>query len=67
MRGCRDIGVLRRCSDVHRTKKNDEGYRITYTTDGKAFRHVDGFGEIPAGLETSYSWIRYHQTTQTVP
>ena len=36
-------------ADVHKTKKNDEGYRITYTTDGKAFRHVDGFGEIPAG------------------
>jgi hypothetical protein len=36
-------------ADVHRTKRNDEGYRITYTTDGKAFRHVDSFGEIPAG------------------
>jgi hypothetical protein len=36
-------------ADVHKTKKNDEGYRITYTTDGKAFRHVDSFSEIPAG------------------
>ena len=36
-------------ADVHRTKKNSEGYRITYSTDGKAFRHVDSFGEIPAG------------------
>jgi hypothetical protein len=41
--------VLKFYADVHKTKKNDEGYRITYTTDGKAFRHVDGFGEIPAG------------------
>jgi hypothetical protein len=49
MRGCRDIEVLRRCSDIHRTKKNSERYRITYTTDGITFRHVDGFGEIPAG------------------
>jgi len=36
-------------ADVHRSKRNDEGYRITYTTDGKAFRHVDSLGEIPAG------------------
>jgi hypothetical protein len=36
-------------ADVHRTKKNSERYRITYSTDGKAFRHVDSFGEIPAG------------------
>jgi hypothetical protein len=36
-------------ADVHKTKKNKERYRITYTTDGTAFKHVDGFGEIPAG------------------
>jgi hypothetical protein len=36
-------------ADVHRTKKNSERFRITYTTDGKAFRHVDSFSEIPAG------------------
>ena len=36
-------------ADVHRTMKNSERYRITYTTDGTTFRHVDGFGEIPAG------------------
>jgi hypothetical protein len=36
-------------ADVHRTKKNSGRYGITYSTDGKAFRHVDGFGEIPAG------------------
>jgi hypothetical protein len=36
-------------ADVHRTKKNSERYRITYTVDGTTFRHVDGFGEIPAG------------------
>jgi hypothetical protein len=35
--------------DVHRTKRNGEGYRITYTTDGTAFKHTDCFGEVPAG------------------
>ncbi|MDT7879178.1 MAG: hypothetical protein RQ862_11605 [Candidatus Caldarchaeales archaeon] len=35
-------------ADVHRTKKNSERYRITYTTDGKAFKHIDSFSEIPA-------------------
>ncbi|MDT7877834.1 MAG: hypothetical protein RQ862_04685 [Candidatus Caldarchaeales archaeon] len=25
-------------ADVHRTKRNGEGYRITYTTDGKNFQ-----------------------------
>jgi len=36
-------------ADVHSTKKNSERYRITYTTDGKAFKQVDSLGEIPAG------------------
>ena len=36
-------------ADVHRTKKNSERYRITYTTDGTAFKHVDSFKEVPAG------------------
>jgi hypothetical protein len=36
-------------ADVHRTKKNSEMYRITYTSDGTTFRHVDRLGEIPAG------------------
>jgi hypothetical protein len=36
-------------ADVHRTKKNSERYRITYTTDGITFKHVDSFSEIPAG------------------
>jgi len=36
-------------ADVHKTKKNNERYRITYTIDGTAFKHVDSFGEIPAG------------------
>jgi hypothetical protein len=35
-------------ADVHRTKKNSERYRITYTTDGTTFKHVDSFSEIPA-------------------
>jgi len=40
--------VLYYC-DVHRTGKNGEGFRITYTLDGLTFRHAEGFGEIPAG------------------
>jgi hypothetical protein len=34
--------------DVHRRAKNGEGYRITFTTDGVTFRHVDSFTDIPA-------------------
>jgi hypothetical protein len=34
--------------DVHRKAKNGEGYRITFTTDGVTFKHVDSFAEIPA-------------------
>jgi hypothetical protein len=41
--------MLKFYADVHKTKKNGEGFRITYTTDGITFRHVDSFGEIPAG------------------
>jgi hypothetical protein len=36
-------------TDVYKTKKNGERYRITYTTDGITFKHIDSFGEIPAG------------------
>jgi hypothetical protein len=36
-------------ADVHRTKKNSERCRITYTTDGITFKYIDSFGEIPAG------------------
>ena len=36
-------------ADVHRSKRNGEGFRITYTTDGITFKHVDSFSEIPAG------------------
>jgi len=36
-------------ADVHKTKKNKERCRITYTTDGTVFKHVDSFSEIPAG------------------
>jgi hypothetical protein len=35
--------------DVHRGMRSVEGFRITYSTDGKAFRHVDSFSEVPAG------------------
>ncbi len=34
--------------DVHR-RGDDSGYRVTYTTDGENFRHVDSPVEIPAG------------------
>jgi len=36
-------------ADVHRSKRNGEGYRITYSTDGITFKHVDSFSEVPAG------------------
>ena len=36
-------------ADVQRTKKNSERFRITYSTDGTTFRHVDSFSGIPAG------------------
>jgi len=36
-------------ANVHRTKKNNEKYRVTYTIDGTTFKHTDSFGEIPAG------------------
>jgi len=41
-------GVRRFFCDVHRKAKNGEGYRITFTTDGVTFRHVDRFEDIPA-------------------
>jgi hypothetical protein len=41
-------GVRRFFCDVHRRAKNCEGYRITFTTDGVTFRHVDSFEDIPA-------------------
>jgi len=36
-------------ADVHRTRRNGEGFRITYTGDGVSFMQADCFGEIPAG------------------
>ncbi|BAJ49892.1 hypothetical protein CSUB_C0023 [Candidatus Caldarchaeum subterraneum] len=38
---------MRFYADIHR-KKDDSGYRITYTTDGETFRHVDSPAKIPA-------------------
>jgi len=35
-------------ADVHRTRRNGEGFRITFTTDGVSFRHVDSFADVPA-------------------
>jgi hypothetical protein len=40
-------GIRRFFCDVHRRAKNGEGYRITFTTDGVTFKHVDGFAKIP--------------------
>jgi hypothetical protein len=45
-RGCK---ILKFYADVHSSKRNGERYRITYTTDGTAFKHVDSFSEVPAG------------------
>jgi hypothetical protein len=42
-------GAVKFYADIHRTKKSGEGFRITYTVDGKAFKHTDSFGEIPTG------------------
>jgi len=39
--------MLKFYADVHKTKKNGEGFRITYTTDGITFKHIDSFSEIP--------------------
>jgi len=39
---------VRYYADIHKTKKNRERYRITYTTDGTTYKHVDSFAEIPA-------------------
>jgi hypothetical protein len=36
-------------ADVHRSKRNGEGFGITYSTDGITFKHVDSFSEVPAG------------------
>jgi len=35
-------------ADVHRTRRDGEGFRITFTTDGVSFRHVDSFADVPA-------------------
>jgi hypothetical protein len=41
--------VLKFYVDVHRGMRSVEGFRISYSTDGKAFKHVDSFSGIPAG------------------
>jgi hypothetical protein len=41
-------GVNRFFCDVHRRARNGEGYRISFSVDGITFKHVDGFGDIPA-------------------
>jgi hypothetical protein len=42
-------GMLKFYADVHKAKKYSERNRITYTTDGTTFKHIDSLGEIPAG------------------
>ncbi len=42
-------GGVKYFCDVHRARRNGGGFRITYSTDGERFRHVDGFEELPAG------------------
>jgi hypothetical protein len=39
-------------ADVHRTKRNGEGYRITYTTDGKK---LSGTQTASAGFRQGFS------------
>jgi hypothetical protein len=41
--------MVRYYADVHRTRRNREGCRMTYSTDGITFKYVDSFSEIPAG------------------
>jgi hypothetical protein len=36
-------------ADVHRSKRSGDGLRITFSTVGTTFKHVDGFSGIPAG------------------
>jgi hypothetical protein len=36
-------------ADVIGLRRISERYRITYTTDGITFKHIDSFSEIPAG------------------
>jgi hypothetical protein len=57
--------VLKFYVDVHRGMRSVEGFRITYSTDGKAFRHVDSFSGFRLGPETNYSWIRCLSSTRT--
>jgi hypothetical protein len=40
---------VRYYADVHRTRRNREGCRMTYSTDGITFKYADSFSEIPAG------------------
>jgi hypothetical protein len=39
-----------RCyADIHRTGKNSEGYKITFSFDGKKFKHSDSPADMPLG------------------
>jgi len=50
--------------DVHRKARNGEGYRITFTSDGTTFRHVDSFLKIPvnAGDRVFVDVLPLHHT-----
>ncbi len=50
--------------DVHRKARDGEGFRITYTTDGVTFRHIDDFTDIPvnAGDKLFVDVLPLHHT-----
>ncbi len=41
-------GGVRWYCDVHRARRNGEGFRIIFTADGSVFGEADGFEEVPA-------------------
>jgi hypothetical protein len=43
------IRILKFYADVHRSKRSGDGLRITFSTVGTTFKHIDGFSGIPAG------------------
>jgi len=57
-------GIRKLYADVHRSSKNADGYRIAYTTDGVAFKHVDDFTDIPvnAGDKLLVDVLPLHHT-----
>jgi hypothetical protein len=59
--------VRRFFCDIHKTKKNRERYRITYTTDGITYKHVDSFKLRFQQKQAIWcSWTPYHYSIPTV-